>query len=49
MTTETLPRFDDIERHADDAVTAYTYFPPTESTMRELAHIMAERPLPEVV
>jgi hypothetical protein len=37
MTSETLPRFDEIERHPDDAVTAYTYFLPTESTMRELA------------
>ena len=37
MTIETLPRFDEIAPHPDDAVTAYTYFPPTESTMRKLA------------
>lgn len=37
MTTTTSPRFDEIERHPDDAVTAYTYFPPAEDTMRDLA------------
>jgi len=37
MTSATLPRFDTIERHPDAAVTAYTYFPPTETTMRQLA------------
>jgi hypothetical protein len=37
MTTETLPRFDEVERHPDDAVTVYTYFPPAEPTMRDLA------------
>src|SRR5262249_27624422 len=37
MSTETLPRFDAVEHHPDDAVTAYTYFPPTEETMRALA------------
>ena len=34
MTTTTSPRFDEIERHPDDAVTAYTYFPPAEKTKR---------------
>ncbi len=38
MTTETLPRFDEIERHPDDAVTA-----PDD------LEAMAERPLPETV
>lgn len=33
----TAPRFDEIERHPDDAATAYTYFQPTEPVMRELA------------
>jgi hypothetical protein len=38
MTTAlTRPRFDTIEQHPDDAVTAYTYFPPAEQTMRDLA------------
>jgi hypothetical protein len=38
MTTSmTSPRFDAIEHHPDDAVTAYTYFPPAEQTMRDLA------------
>lgn len=32
----TVPRFDDFEHHPDDAVTAYTHFPPTEETMRAL-------------
>jgi len=35
--TTAEPRFDAIERHPDEAETAYTYFPPTEATMRELA------------
>jgi hypothetical protein len=38
MTTAmTSPRFDEIEHHPDEAVTAYTYFPPAEQTMRDLA------------
>jgi hypothetical protein len=38
MTTATTsPRFDEIERHPDEAVTAYTYFPPAEQSMRDLA------------
>lgn len=35
--TSALPRVDQIEQHPDDAVTAYTYFSPEESTMRALA------------
>jgi hypothetical protein len=31
------PRFDAIERHPDEAETAYAYFPPTEDSMRALA------------
>jgi hypothetical protein len=39
MTTSTMsPRFDAIERHPDEAVTAYTYFHPAEQTLRDLAH-----------
>jgi hypothetical protein len=34
------PRFDTIEQHPDDAETAYTYFPPTEASMRALAHAL---------
>ncbi len=37
MTSTTSPRFDEIERHPDAAVTAYTYFPPSETTMRDMA------------
>jgi len=37
MTTAALPRFDAIERHPDDAVTAYSYFSHDEQTMRALA------------
>ena len=37
MTTATTPRFDEIEKHPDDAVTASTFFPPEEATMRALA------------
>jgi hypothetical protein len=38
VTTQTAdPRFDAIERHPDDAETAYAYFPPTEETMLALA------------
>jgi hypothetical protein len=37
MNTFTAPRFDAIERHTDDAVTAYTFFPHDEATMRALA------------
>lgn len=36
MSVAALPRFDEIEEHPDDAVTAYTYFAPTEETMRAL-------------
>ncbi len=36
-TVATSPRFDEIEQHPDDAVTAYAYFPPSESVMRDLA------------
>lgn len=36
-TTVVSPRFDEIETHPDDAVTAYSYFPPNESTLRDLA------------
>jgi hypothetical protein len=36
-TAATSPRFDEVEQHSDDAVTAYTYFPPSESVMRDLA------------
>lgn len=31
------PRIDEIERPSDDAVTAYTFFPPAEAAMRALA------------
>jgi ABC-type Fe3+-hydroxamate transport system substrate-binding protein len=37
MITATTRRFDEIEKHPDDAVTAYTFFPPEEATMRALA------------
>lgn len=30
------PRFDEITEHLDDAVTAYTYFSPTEAAMKDL-------------
>ena len=30
------PRFDEIEKHPDDALTGYSYFTPTESVMKEL-------------
>lgn len=41
MTTSmTSPRFDHIEHHPDNAVTAYTYFPPGEA--------IAGQPLPEL-
>jgi hypothetical protein len=36
-TLATTPRFDAIEQHPDDAVTAYTYMPTDEPTMRALA------------
>lgn len=37
MTTAVHPRFDTIEHHSDGAVTAYTYLPIDEVTMRRLA------------
>lgn len=37
MTTAAAPRFDHIEHHPDAAVTAYTYLPHDEPTMRALA------------
>ncbi len=37
MTTVTAPRFDYVEHHPDDAVTAYTYVSHDEQTMRALA------------
>jgi hypothetical protein len=37
MIASTIPHFDEIEQHPDDAVTAYSYFPPTEAAMRGLA------------
>jgi hypothetical protein len=37
MTTTTAPHFDEVEHHPDDAVTAYTFFPHDETTMRALA------------
>jgi len=36
-TSAAAPRFDAIERHPDDAETAYTYFPPDEDVLRALA------------
>jgi hypothetical protein len=35
-TAVTTPRFDEIERHPDEAVTAYAFFPATEQTLRDL-------------
>ncbi len=37
MSPATPPRIDTIERHPDDAVTAYTEVAPTEALLRELA------------
>lgn len=36
MSTATTPRFDAIERHPDDAVTAFTYFDATPDSMNAL-------------
>jgi hypothetical protein len=37
MTPSTLaPKFDEIVRHPDDAETGYSYFAPSESTMKDL-------------
>jgi len=51
MTTETPPRFDEIERHPDDAVTAYTHLRGQflGEPMPDDLEAMAERPLPEAV
>jgi hypothetical protein len=37
MSTQTQPRFDHLDHHPDDAVTAYTYLSHDEQTMRALA------------
>lgn len=41
--TANVPRFDEFENHPDDAVTAYSYFTPTEASMKELAEELFSR------
>jgi hypothetical protein len=37
MNTPAAPRFHELEHHPDAAITGYSYFPPAEQTMRDLA------------
>jgi hypothetical protein len=35
-TLASVPNFDEVKREPDDALTAYSYFPPVESALGEL-------------
>lgn len=43
------PRFDEIEKHPDDALTGYSYFAPAESVMKELVDELFVHNWPRIV
>jgi hypothetical protein len=48
-TSINAPQFDEFVHHPDDAVTAYSYFEPTEDAMTELVEELFSRNWKQIV